>query len=122
MVNVEKLHRELRAAGVPVVSVSEDGTYMLDDTATAQNYIDADALVAAHDPTDYELQDAEASRAELYETIGAAIADYDLALANWETLDNAQLNDVMKRNTQAMRRVLIYLRRDLRRPIIEDEN
>jgi hypothetical protein len=116
-----KLHRELFAAGLPVVSVDEYGGYVLDDTATAQDYLDADAIVAAHDPVDYELQDAEAARAELYGTIVSAIADYDVIEANWDTLDAAQLNDVLRRNTRALRHILAYLRRDLRRPIIEDE-
>jgi len=117
MANVTKLHRELAEAGLPVTSVDANGDYWLGDSATPDDYAAADAIVAAHDPVDYDALNAETSRAEMYAQFAVTIADYTDALANWETLTNAQLNAVMRRNTKVLKNVLLYLKRELGKPI-----
>lgn len=52
--NVRKFTRELQAAGIPVVSVSEDGTIELDKTATAAQLAQVEQLKTSHDAADNE--------------------------------------------------------------------
>jgi hypothetical protein len=122
MVNPGKLHRELAAAGIPILSVSEDGTYILDIIATQEQIDAAAVIVAAHDPVDYEYQNAEAERAALYDIIDATVDGYNTALTNWLTLTDGQRVEVLLRNTQVLRRILIYLRHDLRNSLPNNED
>lgn len=54
MINVIKLSRELASAGLPVCSVRETGLPVADytRTLTAEEIAEADAIIAAHDPTE----------------------------------------------------------------------
>jgi hypothetical protein len=52
-INVSKLHQELVAAGVPVVSVHINGTVDYADDPTPEEITLTGQIIAAHDPTDY---------------------------------------------------------------------
>lgn len=54
--NVEKLHEELVAAGVPVQGVSSDGTIAYAQGVTSAQHETARAVLVAHDPKKTELQ------------------------------------------------------------------
>jgi hypothetical protein len=50
MINVSKLHEELKAAGLPVVSVHSTGAMDYSRPLTPAEKITVDQLIAAHDP------------------------------------------------------------------------
>jgi nicotinamidase-related amidase len=52
MLNTDKLHRELTAAGIPVIAVRSDGLIEYDQSITQAQRDQAETIVAAHDPTD----------------------------------------------------------------------
>lgn len=55
-INVTKLHAELEKAGIPIEGVSSDGRIDFLPTATDKQQAQAAAILAAHDPVDYEAQ------------------------------------------------------------------
>ena len=57
IINVSKLHKELVAAGIPIDGVDSDGNISFQPTATDQQRIQAQAILAAHDPTDFDAID-----------------------------------------------------------------
>jgi hypothetical protein len=57
--------------------------------------------------------EAENAKERLLEVIDGALADYDAALAHWDTLTQAQLKAVVKRNAEVLVKVLRYHRREL---------
>lgn len=62
MFNVQKLQKEIDAAGIPNDGVSADGAISFKESATAQHRAAADAIKAAHDPTDTSGALREAAR------------------------------------------------------------
>lgn len=62
MFNVQKLQKEIDAAGIPNDGVSADGVISFKEGATAQHRAAADAIKAAHDPTDTSGALREAAR------------------------------------------------------------
>jgi hypothetical protein len=53
MINTAKLHQELQAAGLPVVSVHSNGTVDYADILTPEEITLAAQIIASHDPTNY---------------------------------------------------------------------
>ena len=86
MVNVTKLHRELTAAGIPVVSVAAQGADNIFDridfgpNVTEAQRAQASALVAAHNPTDYDTIRAETARNKLLQEDFIALQNAIIAL------------------------------------------
>ena len=61
MINVSKLHKELEAAGLPVVGVRSNGDPVADylrELTVAEQAI-ADGIIAAHDPVEIPLPTVE---------------------------------------------------------------
>lgn len=54
MINTAKLHRELVTAGIPINGVDSNGNIYFMATATAEQRTQAAAILAAHDPIDYD--------------------------------------------------------------------
>jgi hypothetical protein len=54
LVNPTKLHAELEQAGIPIEGVSSDGRIDFLPAATDEQKTQAAAIVAAHDPVDYD--------------------------------------------------------------------
>jgi hypothetical protein len=50
LINVSKLHEELKAAGLPVVSVHSDGKVEYSRALSSAEKTSATALITAHDP------------------------------------------------------------------------
>ena len=50
LINVSKLHEELKAAGLPVVSVHSDGIVDYSRLLSKAEQLQAEALINAHDP------------------------------------------------------------------------
>ncbi len=50
LINVSKLHQELLAAGLPVISVHSDGTVDYSRLLSKAEELKVEALIAAHDP------------------------------------------------------------------------
>ncbi len=53
-INVTKLHGELEKAGIPIEGVSSSGRIDFLPTATDEQKAQAAAILAAHDPVDYD--------------------------------------------------------------------
>jgi hypothetical protein len=108
MVNIQKLHRELAAAGLPVISVRIDGVIDYLTALSETERATAAAIIAAHDPTDYV-----AERQAGAQSAAAAIP-------SWATWDESQVIDYINTNVTtlasakvvlvAMARMLVALR------------
>jgi hypothetical protein len=110
MINVSKLHKEIVAAGLPVISVDSHGNITLAEDATSQQLAQAQSILAAHDPTDYVAQDAETARLAIRAKYVETVNDLQAALDNWASLTVAQQKAVLKRLAEAMLFLLKYLR------------
>ena len=65
MLDVTGLHEELITASLPVVGVSSDGRVDYSRELTAAEQTTAKAIIAAHDPTKRERDEAKAAAADL---------------------------------------------------------
>ena len=65
LVNLSKLTAELIAAGLPIEGMASTGRIDWRGTPTAQQLAQAAAIVAAHDPRDYDAERVVASSNEL---------------------------------------------------------
>jgi hypothetical protein len=57
--------------------------------------------------------EAEDARCRLLAAIGGAMADYDQAITHWDTLTQAQLKAVVRRNVEVLYQLLRYHRREV---------
>jgi hypothetical protein len=64
MINIAKLHRELEAAGLPVVGVAADGRMDWSRKLTEAEADQVKVILEAHDPVDYgQVRQEEAEKA-----------------------------------------------------------
>ncbi len=120
MFRLTKLLNELVAAGLPVVGVSAVGAMVgdlasevridWDGTPDAAQQAQAAAIMAAHDPVDYEAQETDEGRAKLRAQAVEVLADFQQALDNWATLTTAQQKAVLKRCVQVEVALIKFLR------------
>ena len=91
-VNPEKLHRELKDAGLPVVGVSASGRIDYSRALTAAEQAAAEQVIAAHDPS---VSDTEVFIQQL---LAAGISRDDVLYALWKSVaegDNSQIEELI---------------------------
>ncbi len=84
-VNPEKLHRELKDAGLPVVGVSASGRVDYSRALTAAEQAAAEQVIAAHDPA---VSDTEVFIQQL---LAAGVSRYDVLYALWKSVAEGNL-------------------------------
>jgi hypothetical protein len=115
MINVSKLSRELKAASIPFLTVRAEGEIVeYAPEATSQQMINGNTIVAAHDPVDYDAQDANTARQELLTDLNTAITYFTNSYNNWASLTAVQKDTNQRNLNQAMFRLLRWLRLQIR--------
>ena len=79
-VNPEKLHRELKDAGLPVVGVSASGRIDYSRALTAAEQAAAEQVIASHDPS---VSDSEVFIQQL---LAAGVSRDDVLYALWKSV------------------------------------
>jgi hypothetical protein len=96
-VNPEKLHAELKAAGIPVVSVTSEGEYQLARALTDEEKAIAIQVVKAHTPYTQEEeieQEAEKrgiSQRTILKALWRAVVESDNTQTEWIQSIKAQI-------------------------------
>lgn len=117
---IQLLNERLQAAGLPVVSVVDngDGTYRADlaTEATAQQQLQAAAIIAAFDPAAEGAAEAQASadRRGIITELTNEIDWLDGVIPQVDTMTAAQVRGLAKRLAQENRqiiRILVFLAR-----------
>ncbi len=79
-VNPQKLHQELKEAGLPVVGVSASGRVDYSRALTAAEQTSAEQVIAAHDPT---VSDSDVFIEKL---LAAGVSRDDVLYALWKSV------------------------------------
>ena len=91
-VNPEKLHRELKDAGLPVVGVSASGRIDYSRALTASEQSTAEQVIAAHDPV---VSDSDVFIEQL---LAAGVSRDDVLYALWKSVADGDSTELEKIN------------------------
>lgn len=91
LINIVKLDVELKAAGIPIYGCASDGRIDFLPSATPAQLQQAAAILAAHDPRDYDKEKQDAALGE-FKTLTVLAGKSDAQIQEWV---NANVNDLM---------------------------